>query len=258
MISKKLFFNNKRGLKLDAYLDLPENNAPYSYAIFSHCFTCTKELKSIANIDTSLTEAGIAVLRFDYTGIGGSEGDFADSNYSINIEDLVSASEFLGKEFGKPELLIGHSLGGCITIEAAGRINSSKAVTVIGTAAEPRLLSIKLKRTKERAFAEGNAITNIGGANFTFKPQFFEDIENHLLKPFIENLNKPLLIMHSPVDTYSSIENAAIIFQTARYPKSFISLDNIDHLLLKKKDALYTGKLIAAWAERYLSRRVND
>ncbi|RPI17627.1 MAG: alpha/beta fold hydrolase [Ignavibacteriae bacterium] len=252
MISEKLYFKNHRGLKLAACLDLPDNKSPITYAIFSHCFTCSKELKSIANINLSLTEAGIAVLRFDYTGIGESEGNFTDSNYSIYIEDLFSASEFLEKEFGKPELLIGHSLGGNISLEAAGRIKSSKAIAVIGTAAEPGLISVKLKKTKARAIAEGSAVTNIGGVDLTFKPQFFEDVEKHLLKPYIESLNKPLLILHSPADTYSSIENAAIIFQTAKHPKSFISLDDMDHLLLKKKDALYTGKLIAAWSERYI------
>lgn len=253
MISEKLFFKNKWGLKIAAFLDLPDNNSPQHYAIFSHCFTCTKELKSIINIDTSLTETGTAVLRFDYTGIGESEGEFSDSNYSMYIEDLLSASDFLEKNYGNPELLIGHSLGGCVTLETSDRIKSAKAITVIGSSAEPRYLSVKLKRTKERAFAEGDAVTNIGGFNFRFKPQFFEDLEKHSLQPFIKNLTKPLLILHSPIDTYSPIENAAIIFQTAKYPKSFISLDNIDHLILKKKDALYTGKLIAAWAEKYLS-----
>jgi putative redox protein len=254
MISEKFFIRNKYGLNLAACVDFPDNKTPQNYAIFSHCFTCTKELKAIININTSLTDEGISVLRFDYSGIGESEGKFEETNYSMYIEDLISVYDFAKKEFGSIELLIGHSLGGCVTLETAGRINSAKAVVTIGTSAEPSALAIKLKKTKEKAISQGTAISNIGGVNFIFKSQFFEDLNKHTLKPFISNLNKPLLILHSPIDTYSSIENASIIFQTARHPKSFISLDNTDHLLLKKKDALYTGKLIASWAERYLSR----
>jgi putative redox protein len=253
MLSEDVLFINKRGQKLAGTIDKPKAGEIKHFAIFSHCFTCSKELKAIANIDSALCKSGIAVLRFDYSGIGKSEGSFTDSNYSSYLEDIDSAYYFLSKEYKAPSLYIGHSLGGCVAIESACSNPAVKAVAVIGTPAEPRTLAIKLKNTRERAIKNGTGVANIGGIDFEFTPAFFDDLEKHNLKSCIEKLKRPLLILHSPADTYTSIENASKIFSAARHPKSFISLDDIDHLMLKKEDALYTGSLIGAWASRYLT-----
>lgn len=252
METEKINFLNRNGRKLTGYLDFPTGKNPKAYAIFAHCFTCSKDLKAIININESLADSGIASLRFDFTGIGESEGDFSTSNYTGYIEDILSSAEFLNKNYEPPELLIGHSLGGCIAIESVSKISSIKAIAVIGTPAEPSNLSVKLRRTKEKAVLEGIAETDIGGVKFRFRKEFFDDIEKHKIEPFIRNLQKPLLILHSPADTYSNIENAELIFQAAKQPKSFISLDDIDHLMLNKNDAMYAGRLIAVWAGKYL------
>lgn len=252
MLSKKVQFLNKQNTKLTGYIDFPPDSIPEHYAVFAHCFTCSKDLKSIGNINRSLAKSGIAVLRFDFTGIGESEGYFPDTNYSGYTEDLVASADFLERNYKAPSLLIGHSLGGCIALETAHKIPSVRAVAVIGTPAEPSNLSVKLKKTKEKTELEGTAETEIGGVRFRFKKQFFSDIEMHKLEPFIRNLKNPLLILHSPADSYTPIENADQIFLTAEHPKSFISLDDIDHLMLKKEDANYVGEMIGVWAKRYL------
>lgn len=252
METEKIQFLNRNNLKLSGYLDFPPDKNPKAFAVFAHCFTCSKDLKAIANINESLTLSGIASLRFDFTGIGGSEGNFSDTNYSGYINDILSSFDFLKTNYELPKLLIGHSLGGCIAIESASKIHSVKAVAVIGSPAEPSNLSEKLKRTKIKAERDGIAETEIGGVKYKFKKDFFDDIDNHKLKEYITNLNKPLLIMHSPEDTYTNIENAALIFQAAKHPKSYISLDKIDHLMLNKKDAEYVGKIIAVWTDKYL------
>lgn len=251
---KKVHFLNSQNTKLTGYIDFPAEGSPEHFAVFAHCFTCSKDLKSIGNINRSLAKAGIAVLRFDFTGIGESEGHFPDTNYSGYIGDLISSADFLQKNYKAPSLLIGHSLGGCIVLETANKLPSVKAVAVIGTPAEPSDLSKRLKKTREKAELEGSAETTIGGLKFKFKKQFFDDIERHQLEPYIKNLKKPLLILQSQADTYTPSENAELIFKEAKHPKSFISLDNIDHLMLKKEDALYVGELIAVWARKYLSK----
>ncbi len=252
MKSQKINFFNKDGLKLSGYIDSPEADTPVAYAIFAHCFTCSKELKAIANIDSSLAKKGIAALRFDFRGIGESQGDFPETNYSGYLDDVLSAAEFLSENFKPPKLIIGHSLGGCAAIESASKIPSIKAIAVIGTPSEPSSLSHKLRKTKEKAESEGAGEATIGGVKFRFKKQFFDDLENHKLEPYIRNLSKPLLILHSPIDAYTPIESGEEIFKTAKHPKSFVSLDKIDHLMLNKQDAVYVGDVIALWAKKYL------
>ena len=260
---QKFHFTNKRSIKLAAILDSPDN-PPSAYAILCHCFTCSKDLKAYRNIDLSLTSSGIAVLRFDFTGIGESGGDFSGTNFTTMIDDVLSASEFLNTQYKPAKLIIGHSLGGCAAIAAARKISSINAVVTIGTPAEPSNMSIKLSKTKEKLMTQPDlrgaeatkqsheSETIIGGKKFKFKKQFFDDVEAYKLEPDIAALRKPLLIMHSPKDAYTSVENAALIFRAAKHPKSYISLDDIDHLMLKKSDACYVGSLIAAWAKKYI------
>jgi alpha-beta hydrolase superfamily lysophospholipase len=276
MISKDFTVTNKHGIKLACTIDLPENPTPSlpdlsrpggkgegdsnfsfparggSYALFLHCFTCTKDLKSIININSVLTGAGYSVVRFDMTGIGSSEGEFINTNFTTQLEDTECVIEYMKEHYGFPELIIGHSLGGAVAVFTAHRHDEVKALVTIASASEPSKLALKLKRTRERSIAEGIAVTEIGGVKFEFKPEFFEDLENYHMKHVLQKLTKPLLIMHSPADTYADISNAGDIFRNARQPKSFVSLDNIDHLMLKKEDAEYAGKLIAAWAGKYV------
>lgn len=251
MISTKLKIPNKRGEVLAAILDAPADGKIKAYAIFAHCFTCSKDLKAIANINHSLTLRGIAVLRFDMTGIGESEGNFTETNFTTQLMDFAAAAEFLKKNYAAPALAIGHSLGGCVAIFSAMKIHSIRAVVVIGTPAEPANLSIKLRKTKEESFNKGSAVRDIGGVKYKFKAQFFHDIEQYHLMKDISNLKKPLLILHSPLDTYTNISNAELIYKNANQPKSLISLDDMDHLMLKKSDANYAGDLIGVWFEKY-------
>jgi alpha/beta superfamily hydrolase len=247
-----LYFINRRGHTLASVLDLPDNNGSPVFAIFAPCFTCTKDLKAIANIDSSLASAGIAVMRLDFAGLGDSEGDFSESNFSTFIEDIQDAAEYMSGKFAPSEILIGHSFGGCVAIEASHSISSVRAVVTIASPYEPSELSMTLAESRENALNFGYSETEIGGVKFKLKKQFFDDLEKHHLKQFIEGLNKPLLVMHSPADTYGSIDNGLKIFEAAKQPKSFISLDDIDHLMLNKNDARYVGSLIAAWVKKYI------
>lgn len=252
MKTTEFFITNKKGLKLAANLDQPDDGKIKTYAIYSHCFTCSKDLKSIANINNALAGLGIATLRFDMTGIGESEGNFIDTNFTTQIEDILSAADYLSKNYKPPKLLVGHSLGGSAAIFSALKLKYIKAVATIAAPAEPSHLSLKLKNTKARAIRDGISEAEIGGVKLKFRPEFFNDIESYTLADKLPNLNKPYLILHSPADKYTEIENAGILFQNAKQPKSYISLDNMDHLMLKKDDALYVGRLIGVWAGRYL------
>ena len=201
-----------------------------------------------------LTEAGYAIVRFDMTGIGSSEGEFKNTNFTTQLEDTESVLEYMRENYGFPELIIGHSLGGDIAVFTAQKHEEIKALVTIASASEPSKLAQKLKRTRKRSIAEGSAKTEIGGVTFEFTPQFFEDLEKYHMKHVLQNMSKPLLIMHSPVDTYADISNASEIFRNARHPKSFISLADIDHLILNKEDAEYVGRLIGAWAIKYIKQ----
>ncbi len=243
---------NKDGNELAARLELPASGKPHNYAIFAHCFTCSKNLNAIRNIVSPLTESGFGVLSFDFTGLGQSEGDFADTNFSSNVDDLISASDFLAKNYKPPTLLIGHSLGGAAVLFASGRIDSVKAVATLGAPSNPEHVQHLIQSDVETIQKEGEAEVNIGGRSFKIKKQFIDDLKKHSLKTVLKDLRKSLLILHSPQDKTVGIENAAELYTTAFHPKSFISLDGADHLLTKKEDSIYAGGMIAAWAERYL------
>jgi alpha-beta hydrolase superfamily lysophospholipase len=248
----KLNIPNKRGQNLAACIDVPDDSGePKAYAVYAHCFTCTKDLKAIENINYSLTIYNIAVIRFDMTGIGESEGNFEDTNFTTQIQDFIAVAEFLSGNYKAPSLAIGHSLGGCVAIECALKLKSIKAVAVIAAPAEPSMLSVKLKKTKAEANKEGIARRNIGGVKYTFKREFFEDIESYNMKHDMANLKKPLLILQSPSDTYTDYSNAQTIYNLAKEPKELISLGGLDHLMLRKADARYVGKLIGEWFEKY-------
>jgi putative redox protein len=187
------------------------------------------------------------------TGIGSSEGEFRNTNFTTQLEDTVCVIEYMKENYGFPELIIGHSLGGSVAVFTAAKYNEVKALVTIASASEPSKLALKLKRTRERSFAEGSAKTEIGSVTYEFTPQFFEDLEKYHTKHTLQSMKKPLLIMHSPADTYSDISNVTEIFRNARHPKSFVSLDSTDHLILNKDDASYIGKIISSWASRYIN-----
>ena len=253
MSIEKIYFQNQDGAMLAAQLDLPSDGKPVAYALFAHCFTCSKNLKAISYISRSLVAEGIAILRFDFTGLGESEGDFSDTNFSSNKDDLISAAEFLGKEYEPPKILIGHSLSGAAVLLAAERIPSTKAVAVINASSEPTHLIIHLESKREEIEEKGEAEISIAGRTFKIKKQLLEDLEQNHMEGKIRNLRKPLLILHSPTDNVVGIDNATRIFINAKHPKSFVSLDKADHLLSDQSDSLYAGSLIATWVKKYVN-----
>ncbi len=250
---QKLYFKNADGKRLAARLDLPLDEKPTAFAVFAHCFTCNKNYNAIINIDRALALHGIAVLRFDFTGLGESEGDFSETSFSTNVADLVAAADFLQDAYEAPRLLIGHSLGGAAVIHAAQKIPAVEAVSTIAAPAE---LGGMLRHIEEGRLdeLESGAETSIriAGKEFKIKKQFLEDLRQSSMDAAIRALKRPILIFHSPVDQIVSLENAAKIFMAARHPKSFISLDRADHLLSNREDSLYVGSVLAAWVSRYL------
>ena len=258
MKSKDIHFSNHRGERLAATLDLPEDESPISYALFAHCFTCTKSIKAAVNIAAALNREKIAVLRFDFTGLGQSEGTFADTNFSTNVADLILASEYLAREFQPPQIIIGHSLGGAAVIQAAEKIPSLRAVVTIAAPHDPGHATHHFENMRQQIEEHGSAEVNLAGRKFTIKRQFLEDLEIQKLDTHIKSLKTALMVMHSARDTTVSIENAANIYKAAKHPKSFISLDDADHLLLKEEDSLYVGMMIAAWSHRYIDTPVQE
>ena len=258
MKSKNIYFSNHRGERLAATLDLPEDESPISYALFAHCFTCTKSIKAAVNIAAALNREKIAVLRFDFTGLGQSEGTFADTNFSTNVADLILASEYLSSEFQPPQIIIGHSLGGAAVIQAAEKIPSLRAVVTIAAPHDPGHVAHHFENMRQQIEEHGSAEVNLAGRKFTIKRQFLEDLEIQKLDTHIKSLKTALMVMHSARDKTVGIENAANIYKAAKHPKSFISLDDADHLLLKEEDSLYVGMMIAAWSHRYIDTPVQE
>ena len=258
MRSENLTFENQRGEELAARLDLPVDGDPIACALFAHCFTCTKNLKAVGNISRALTRQGIAVLRFDFTGLGESEGDFADTTFSSNVDDLVAAAEFMAEDYEAPAVLVGHSLGGAAVLQAAVQLPGVKAVATIGAPFDPQHVEHLFEDAVEEIEEEGLARVNIGGRPFTVKKQFIDDLRTQEAKDNIAQLKRALLIFHSPVDRIVDIENAALIFGAAKHPKSYISLDRADHLLMDPADSEYVGVVLAAWARKYIGAPQED
>ena len=248
----RVAFPNAAGQELVARLDLPVNRHPHAFALFAHCFTCGHTLTAMHNISRELNLHGIAVLRFDFTGIGESEGDFVDTTFTSNISDLESAAEYLKKHYEAPKLLVGHSLGGAAVLCAARRLPSVKAVVTIAAPFAPDHVSRHFRDKLETIVANGRATVDIGGRPFAIGKQFIEDLENHQLSENIRHLDAALLILHSPQDRTVNIDEAAKLYRAARHPKSFVSLDGADHLLSDDADSHYAGRVIAGWSDRYL------
>ncbi|WP_298311912.1 bifunctional alpha/beta hydrolase/OsmC family protein [uncultured Aquimarina sp.] len=252
MSLSKITFTNAEGQTLSGRLELPADQHPHNFALFAHCFTCNKNLGAVRNISRALTSQGFGVLRFDFTGLGESEGDFADTNFSGNVEDLVAAANFLTQQYQAPSLLVGHSLGGAAAIFAAAEIDSIKAVATIGAPSDPTHVQHLLRSGLEEIEANGKAVVNLSGRDFTIKKQFLDDLETKSLPTVAKNLGKALLVMHSPQDTTVGIRNAEEIYHAAKHPKSFVTLSDADHLLMRKEDSIYVGKVIAGWSSRYV------
>ena len=248
---ERVTFANKDGAQLAATLELPDAKINY-YALFAHCFTCGKDIIAATRIANTLALNGVAVLRFDFTGLGDSQGDFSDTNFTSNVYDLVSAAEYLRNNYQAPQLLIGHSLGGTAALHAASDILECKAVVTIGSPANANHLLHLFKREVENIQKDGVAIVEIAGRNFNIEKQFIEDLESHSIENKIAKLRKALLIFHSPIDEVVSIDQAGIIFAKAKHPKSFITLDKANHLLTSNSDASYVANTIVAWAKRYI------
>jgi putative redox protein len=247
----RITFPGSQGQVLAARLDRPAGQARAS-AVFAHCFTCTKDIHAAGRISGALTAAGFAVLRFDFTGLGGSEGDFANTHFSSNLDDLRHAAAWLRDELLAPGLLVGHSLGGAAVIAAGADIASVRAVATIGAPAAAdhvtKLFTADLAAVRE----QGVAPVCIGGRPFTIRQEFVDDLHRHSVTERARRLDRALLVMHSPTDQVVGIENAGALFEAARHPKSFVSLDGADHLLSTGADATFAGTVIAAWAARYV------
>lgn len=254
MPSDRITFKNREGLTLAGRLEQPDETVR-GYALFAHCFTCTKDINAASRIARGLMQRGIAVLRFDFAGLGESEGEFDTTSFASNIDDLLAACDWMKENHGPVQLLIGHSLGGAAVLSAAARLESARAVATIGAPADPahvrHLFDAKLDEIEE----QGSAEVSIGGRTLRVGKKFVQDLEEHDPEEGVRNLNKALMIFHSPIDQVVGIENAAKIYQWARHPKSFISLDQADHLLSERKDADFVATMLSAWCERVLNQQ---
>jgi alpha-beta hydrolase superfamily lysophospholipase len=253
MTVERVTFAGASGHQLVGRLERDEQRAPVAWAVFAHCFTCSKDIKAAVRISRGLAARGIGVLRFDFTGIGESEGEFADSTFSANLDDLVSAAEFVAGAHGAPTLLVGHSLGGSAVLGAAHRIPSVRAVATIGAPSGPHHTTRLLTDARAELERTGEAVVTIAGRPFRITREFLEDLERGSVLEGLATLNRALLVMHAPLDRVVGIDHAAALFQAAKHPKSFISLDDADHLLLRDADAAYAAEVLAAWASRYVT-----
>lgn len=252
-IAQKLEFAGHSGARLAARLDLPDGPAR-AYALFAHCFTCSKDLGAVRRIAAELAREGIAVLRFDFTGLGSSDGEFASTNFSSNVADLILAAAHLRDHFQAPSVLIGHSLGGAAVLAVAKDIPEVRAVVTIGAPADAAHVLKNLEGRLEDIERDGVAEVNLAGRTFHIQKQFVDDIRSQQMHAAVAGLKKPLLVLHAPRDEIVGIENATEIFQAAKHPKSFVSLDTADHLLTDPQDAAYAGRVVAGWLSRYVAQ----
>lgn len=253
MRSERFNFSNAKGEQLAATLDMPLGK-PTAYALFAHCFTCGKDNRAAKFIAEQLTIRGIAVLRFDFTGLGDSEGEFAATHFSSTVDDLVAAADHLRTSYSAPAILIGHSLGGAAVLAAAHRVPEAHAVVTIAAPYDPGHVTGLFKEHVETIRSEGSLAVQLAGRSFRISREFLDDVSASKLGEHIDGLRKALLVFHSPTDDLVGIDNASHIFGAAKHPKSFVSLAGADHLLGKRSDAVYVADVIAAWAARYLDQ----
>jgi uncharacterized OsmC-like protein/alpha-beta hydrolase superfamily lysophospholipase len=253
MRTERLELANPKGEKLAALMDLPLGKAN-AFALFAHCFTCGKDNLAAKRISERLAMSGIGVLRFDFTGLGTSEGEFADTHFSSNIDDLVAAADYLRKSRGAPAILIGHSLGGTAVLAAAHRIPDAVAVVTMAAPCDPAHVTGLFKEHIDKIRSQGEVQVSLAGRSFRIRREFLDDVAEQKITDRLANLRKALLVFHSPTDDIVGIENASRIFTSAKHPKSFVSLAGADHLLSKRNDAVYVASVIAAWADRYLEQ----
>ena len=251
MPAERFDFPNAQGQNLAALLDRPAGE-PRAYALFAHCFTCGKDTRAAKRVAEGLTALGIAVLRFDFTGLGSSEGEFANTTFTSNVGDLVAAANELRRRAQAPAILIGHSLGGTAVLAAAAELAEARAVVTIAAPCDPSHVTGLFKDRLEDIAATGEVQATLAGRQFRINRAFVDDLAEHKLMQRIANLRKALLIFHSPTDEIVAIDNASRIFTAAKHPKSFVSLAGADHLLSRRSDAAYVADVIRAWAERYL------
>jgi putative redox protein len=252
MHTRKISFENAEGHKLAALLDLPVDDEPIAYALFAHCFTCSKDYKGVVWVSKALAAEGIAVLRFDFTGLGESEGDFADTSFSSNVADLVAAAGFMERELEAPKILIGHSLGGAAVLHAAAQIPSAVAVATLAAPSSTDHLVGVIRSSAAEIESVGEADVPIGGRSFRIRKEFLDNLAVVNMREAVAGLGRALLVCHSPADRTVGIDNANEIFMAARHPKCFLSLDSADHLCSNADDARYAGAMIATWSRRYL------
>ncbi len=252
--SEAFQFQGASGAPLAGRLDRPAVK-PVAYALFAHCFTCSKESIAATRVSQALAERGIATLRFDFTGLGESAGDFADTTFASNVADLVQATETLRQQGMAPSLLIGHSLGGAAVLSAAPSIPEAVGVVTIGAPSDPKHVEHLLTPVLEEVKSKGVGEISLGGQAIRIGKDFVEDIAKHRLRDCLKGLGKAILVLHSPVDEIVGVEHAAFIYKSAEHPKSFVSLDKANHLLTRRADAEYVSDVIAAWAGRYLPQQ---
>lgn len=252
MKSNHLKIINSKGIELHASLELPANEKPWRYALFAHCFTCSSDLSAVRNISRELANYGFGVIRFDFTGLGRSKGEFNDSHFSANIQDLLDVSAYMKEHFQAPSLLVGHSLGGAAVLLAGNQLPEVKAIATIGAPSETDHVEHLFSSAREELKHNETTQIKIGGRIFSIDAGFLEELDNNSVKATLKKMRKALLIIHSPQDQVVSIENAKDIYNNAFHPKSFISLDGADHLLSKKEDSVYAGKMIGTWVDKFL------
>lgn len=248
---ERITFPGSQGGELAARLDLPAG-PPVAFALFAHCFTCGKDVKAASRIATALTDSGFGVLRFDFTGLGKSDGEFANTNFTSNTDDVLAAADWLRTEHQAPQLLIGHSLGGAAVLAVADSIDEVRAVATVGAPSDPEHVTGVFADSVDEIRVAGEAEVQLAGRTFTIRQQFLDDLRNHVVVDRIASSKKAHLVLHSPIDNTVGIENAAIIFDAAKHPKSFVSLDGADHLLTDPNDAAYAATIIAAFGKRYI------
>ena len=252
MLSNKVSFTNSHGQRLIAYLEEPLDPEPRAYVVLAHCFTCSKDLKALHTISRVLVQEGMAVLRFDFAGLGESEGDFADTNFTSNVEDVLEAARYMEQTYDAPALLVGHSLGGAAVLQAAAQMENVAAVATVNAPADPEHVTRLLAESVDEIEEGGEATATIAGRSFRVKKHFLDDLEEANMQEVAQRLDTALLVLHGPLDNVVGVRNARRIFEAAKQPKSYVSLDQADHLLTDEADAAYAANVLAAWAGKYV------